>query len=133
MLRQVTRRFSKNQKNLQETLRRIKENPMMTQQNWGKLKDMPHVKVKREETELPYLRSLFYARRSPEDTDYSDVIERNYLDFVGEVHKEHLLLKNMAPEDIERVHVMVDMRMQEIEDSGLSRSQIAGRHCIFFI
>lgn len=101
---------------------------MMTQQKWTREKQMPEVEIEREEKELPYLRSLFYERRSPEDTDYSDVIQRNYLDFVGEVHKHHLLIKNMSKEEIERIHVLIDIRMQEIEDSGLSRSQIVGIH-----
>ena len=127
MFRKVTRRFC-TQKDLQNILKKIKENPMMTRLNSTLKKDIPEVQIKREDVEQPYLRSLFYQRRSPEDTDYSDIIERNFLDFVGEVHKEHLLLKNMSTEEINRIHVLIDIRMQEIENSGLSRSQLAGMH-----
>ena len=87
---------------------------------------MPHLENKRETKSLPNIRSLFYQKRSPEDMTYEDMIKQNQYTFNDEIYNRPVLLSKMSKKEKEKVHLLIDMRLQEIEDSGLSRSQVSG-------
>lgn len=85
---------------------------------------MPQIEFSSDQKSLPYLKSLFYERKNVFDMEYKDM-EQSVTTYTDEIFKPQLILRNMSTEDKQRVHLLADIKLQEIEDSGLSRSELA--------
>lgn len=110
---------------LAKLLRLIKTNPNLTMSSEKIESIMPEIDFPREPKTLPYLKSLFYERKSVYDTDLRD-LEQNATAYTEEIFKPQLSLRGMTEEQKQRVNLLADMKLQEVEDSGLSRSELAG-------
>lgn len=61
---------------------------------------------------------------APKD-DKEEMLRENERNFIEAASVSHYgPLKYMSQEDIDRVHFEIDERMQELEDTGLTRNEI---------
>ena len=91
----------------------------------------PHLKKYKSSTraplqkkELDFIKSLFYQYRNQEIITTSDVITYNLKRFSEGYTRPEGPFKEMSPEDIEKVHLIVDLKLQELEEMNLSREEI---------
>jgi hypothetical protein len=47
--------------------------------------------------------------------------EKNFIEAYGSVQGP---IKYMNPKEIEQIHILIDEKMQELEDSGLTREEV---------
>lgn len=47
--------------------------------------------------------------------------EKNFVEAYGSVTGP---IKYMSPKDMEQVHILIDQKMQELEESGLTREEV---------
>ena len=112
---------------IKDMLNIVKFNPSLSKMKVKYEEVLNSSKQEKETKSLPYLKSLFYERRNPEDLNYNDMIMNNQMLVHDQIYKNEIVLKNLTDKEKQRIHLMIDMKMQEIEDSGLSRSEISGR------
>lgn len=111
---------------LKNLLHLIKNNPTLSGSSDQIDSIIPEIEFENEPVSLPYLKSLFYKRKNVYDADVRDFVDNNVRPFNDEVFKPKSILKHMSDEEKNRIHVQADIKLQEIEDSGLSRSELAG-------
>ena len=83
-------------------------------------------KIKDERRELPYMKSLFYKKRTPTDPVYDDILKVRAESYNDMAFNPDMVLKNLSEEEKEKINLLIDIKMQELEDSGLTRGQLAG-------
>ena len=114
------------QESLTNLLSLIKNNPNLHFSSEKIESIMPEIEFSNDQKSLPYLKSLFYNRKNVYDIDYRDLNENNMEPFADGIFKQNTILKNMSEEEKQKVNLMADMKLQEIEESGLSRRELTG-------
>ena len=111
---------------LKNLLALIKKNPNITLSSEKLDELLPEIEYDNKQKSLPYLKSLFYERKSAMDIDYKEMAKNNINTFTEEIFKPDELLKNLSDDEKNRIHLLADIKLEEIQDSGLSRSELAG-------
>jgi hypothetical protein len=104
----------------------IKRNPNLEESKMTKEEKRELTKIKEERRELPYLKSLFYKKRTPTDPVFEDMLKVRAESYNEMVYNPAMILKNLSKTEKDKINLLIDIKMQELEDSGLTRSQLSG-------
>eukprot|EP00331_Platyophrya_macrostoma_P034100 CAMPEP_0176450656 /NCGR_PEP_ID=MMETSP0127-20121128/27283_1 /TAXON_ID=938130 /ORGANISM="Platyophrya macrostoma, Strain WH" /LENGTH=549 /DNA_ID=CAMNT_0017838387 /DNA_START=26 /DNA_END=1675 /DNA_ORIENTATION=- len=104
--------------------RELYENPEFDKAFPHLAENKPLTKISPKSKEPAFISSLLYQERVSEEKSFEENYFKNSQMFVSGMRSPAGPLKDMTAEAKEKVHSIIDMKLQQLEDTGLSREEV---------